>query len=60
MFMEPEEASFDDTMLSFFFDGKLFDLTVLWLALDAELCCSASELTTVLSSITVEALKWTC
>lgn len=55
MFIEPEDASFDDATLPFFFCGKqckLFDLTVLRLALDVLLCCSTSELTTVLSSVT--------
>jgi hypothetical protein len=54
MLMELMEFSFEDTWLPFF-RVTLFDLTVLKLALDAVLCCSASEFTVATSSV---AMSW--
>lgn len=50
--MELVEFSFEDTWLPFF-RVMLFDFTVLRLALDAVLCCSASEFPVVTSSVAV-------
>jgi len=52
MLMELVEFSFEDTWLPFF-RVTLFDLTVLKLALDAVLCCSASEFAVATSSVAV-------
>lgn len=52
MLIELVEFSFEDTWLPFF-RAMLFDFTVLRLALDAVLCCSASEFTVAISSVAV-------
>lgn len=44
MLIELVEFSLEDARLPFFLVVRLLDLTVLRLALDAVLCCSASEL----------------